>query len=156
SAAKRHPQCLLNLAFGDRSLLIGGIGLRFRGRFRTHACASNREKQPGLCYVRRTSARNFFCRALASPKWVLYYSFTIRGPRFGYSSSTSTTTSRIANSSCVACDEVVTLCKTTLPVSMSSASLRNAATALPSFSPNACLPARSAHSAAWIVVLPPL
>src|SRR4029077_17408907 len=66
------------------------------------------------------------------------------------------TTSRIANSSCVACDDVVTLLRTTVPASISSASLRRAAMALVSFSPKACFPARSAHSAAWMLVLPPL
>src|SRR5262249_49396882 len=82
--------------------------------------------------------------------------FTMRGPTVGYSSRTSITTSRIANSSCVACEEVVTLFNTTVPDSMSSASLRNATTALASFSPKACFPARSAHSTALIVVLLPL
>ena len=66
------------------------------------------------------------------------------------------TTSRIANSSWVACDDVVTLFRTTVPASISSASLRRAAMALVSFSPKACFPARSAHSAAWMLVLPPL
>lgn len=66
------------------------------------------------------------------------------------------TTSRTANSSCVACDDVVTLLRTTVPASISSASLRRAAMALVSLSPKACLPARSAHSAAWMLVLPPL
>src|SRR6476646_8468509 len=91
------------------------------------------------------------------PKWrQISYSLTIRGPAVGYSSRTSMTTSRTANSSCVACDDVVTLLRTTVPASISSASLRRAAMALVSLSPKACLPARSAHSAAWMLVLPPL
>src|SRR4051812_31647647 len=81
---------------------------------------------------------------------------TILGPVAGYSSSTSMITSRMVNSSCVACEEVVTLFRTTVPASISSASWRNAITVLLSFSPKACFSARSAHSAAFIDFLPPL
>src|SRR6478672_3714761 len=63
--------------------------------------------------------------------------------------------SRIENSSCVACDRVVTLCNARAPASISSASWRNAATTLVSFSPKAYLPARLAHSAARRGVLLP-
>src|SRR5262249_8381190 len=78
-----------------------------------------------------------------------------RGPAAGRSSRTSTTSSRTANSSCAAWLEVLTLCSTTLPVSISSASERKSCAVRAWSRPKACFPAFLAHSKAFIMLFLP-
>src|SRR5215471_6267168 len=78
-----------------------------------------------------------------------------RGPSTASSSKTSTTSSRTAKSSSVAWLEVLTLCRTTLPVSMSSARARNSSAVWASSTPKPYFPVFLAHSAAFIMFLLP-